>query len=74
MTSVAPAAFAASPAVGLVCRECGKHSPLAPVHVCDNCFAPLEVEYDEDRLRLDWQSVDVLEDHPSIRIAPASGS
>jgi threonine synthase len=52
LTSVAPAAFAASPAVGLVCRECGKHSPLAPVHVCDNCFAPLEVEYDEDRLRL----------------------
>ena len=52
MTSVAPAAFAASPAIGLVCRECGKQGPLAPVHVCDNCFAPLEVEYDEDRLRL----------------------
>ncbi|HUR13768.1 MAG TPA: threonine synthase [Mycobacteriales bacterium] len=51
MTAVAPAAFAASPAIGLLCRECGKHSPLAPVHVCDNCFAPLEVEYDEDRLR-----------------------
>ena len=37
MTSVAPAAFAASPAIGLVCRECGAQSPLAPVHVCSNC-------------------------------------
>jgi threonine synthase len=51
LTAVAPAAFAASPAIGLLCRECGKQSPLAPVHVCDSCFAPLEVEYDEDRLR-----------------------
>ncbi|MDP9181907.1 MAG: threonine synthase [Actinomycetota bacterium] len=51
MTSIAPAAFAASPAIGLICRECGKQIPLAPVHVCDNCFAPLEVEYDEARLR-----------------------
>jgi threonine synthase len=52
LTSIAPAAFAASPAIGLICRECGKQIPLAPVHVCDNCFAPLEVEYDEARLRL----------------------
>jgi threonine synthase len=51
LTSVAPAAFAASPAIGLVCRECGAQSPLAPVHVCSNCFAPLEVQYDEDRMR-----------------------
>jgi len=51
-SSIAPAAFAASPAIGLVCRECGTQSPLAPVHVCGNCFAPLEVEYDDDRLRL----------------------
>jgi threonine synthase len=51
LTSIAPAAFAASPAIGLICRECGKQIALAPVHVCDNCFAPLEVEYDEARLR-----------------------
>jgi len=51
LTTVVPAAFAASPAVGLVCRECRKKQPLAPVHVCDNCFAPLEVDYDLDRLR-----------------------
>jgi threonine synthase len=46
-----PAALAASPARALVCRECRNEVPLAPVHVCDRCFAPLEVAYDEDRLR-----------------------
>jgi len=52
LTSIAPAAFAGSPALGLVCRECGHQVPLSPVHVCDMCFAPLEVEYDFDRLNL----------------------
>ena len=52
MTSLAPAAFAGSPASGLICRECGHQTPLAPVHVCTECFAPLEVEYDEAKLRL----------------------
>jgi len=46
-----PAAFAESPASGLVCRECRTAVPLSPVHVCLECFAPLEVAYDEDRLR-----------------------
>src|SRR5439155_12876148 len=46
------AAFAGSPASGLVCCECGHQTPLAPVHVCTECFAPLEVEYDESKLRL----------------------
>ncbi|MCW2670869.1 MAG: threonine synthase [Frankiales bacterium] len=52
MTSLAPAAFAGSPASGLICRECGHRTPLAPVHVCTECFAPLEVEYDEAKLKL----------------------
>ena len=53
MTTLAtPAAFQHSPASGLVCRECRNTTPLAPVHVCDRCFAPLEVAYDEDRLAL----------------------
>ncbi len=47
-----PAAFEASPAIGLLCRECGHRLPLSPVHVCGECFAPLEVEYDQDRLAL----------------------
>ncbi len=52
MTTVStrPAAFADSPASGLLCRECGHQVELAPVHVCEQCFAPLEVAYDEDRL------------------------
>ncbi len=45
-----PAAFADSPARALVCRECGHEVPLSPVHVCDQCFAPLEVGYDPDKL------------------------
>jgi threonine synthase len=48
-TLAIPAAFADSPARGLVCRECGNEVPLSPVHVCEQCFAPLEVAYDEDR-------------------------
>ena len=47
-----PAGFTDSPARGLVCRECRTEVPLSAVHVCLECFAPLEVAYDEDRLRL----------------------
>ncbi|HUY96438.1 MAG TPA: threonine synthase [Verrucomicrobiae bacterium] len=31
---------------GLRCRACGTEVPLAPTHVCDHCFGPLEVAYD----------------------------
>src|ERR687889_2290872 len=51
MTITAPP-LAGSPARALRCRECGNEVPLAPVHVCLECFAPLEVSYDEDALRL----------------------
>lgn len=33
---------------GLTCRECKRSYPLAPTHVCEFCFGPLEVEYDYD--------------------------
>src|SRR4051812_24179843 len=41
----------AAPAVssrilGLQCRECGQLYPAAAVHVCEQCFGPLEVAYD----------------------------
>ncbi|MFB6286709.1 MAG: threonine synthase [Candidatus Bipolaricaulia bacterium] len=36
---------------GLVCRECGRAYPADPVHVCEFCFGPLEVDYDKDVLR-----------------------
>ena len=38
--------FPGSPATALVCRECGASTPLAAVHVCTECFGPLEVAYD----------------------------
>jgi threonine synthase len=31
---------------GLRCRECSARFPLAAQYVCDECFGPLEVEYD----------------------------
>ena len=36
---------------GLKCRECGRPYPAHPLHVCEFCFGPLEVDYDYDRLR-----------------------
>lgn len=35
---------------GLVCRACGKHYPEAPNYVCEDCFGPLEVLYDYERI------------------------
>ena len=35
----------------LVCRECGKRYPLEPLHVCEFCFGPLEVEYNYDQIK-----------------------
>jgi threonine synthase len=31
---------------GLKCRECGRPYPAKPLHVCEFCFGPLEVDYD----------------------------
>src|SRR5919199_1359414 len=31
---------------GLKCRECGARLPLMATYVCEQCFGPLEVEYD----------------------------
>jgi threonine synthase len=36
---------------GLKCRECGAETPIAPLHVCETCFGPLEVQYDYAALR-----------------------
>jgi threonine synthase len=32
--------------LGLKCKECGHRVPVTPVHVCEQCFGPYEVEYD----------------------------
>lgn len=36
--------------LGLKCRNCGKEYPLAPVSICEDCFGPLEVEYDYEEI------------------------
>jgi threonine synthase len=40
-------------AKGLVCRECGALYDLSPVHVCELCFGPLEVQYDYEAIKRD---------------------
>lgn len=35
----------------LKCRECGRQYSLEPIHVCEYCFGPLEVDYDYDEIR-----------------------
>jgi threonine synthase len=35
---------------GLKCRECGRACEKRPVAGCEDCFAPLEVDYDYDRI------------------------
>jgi threonine synthase len=37
-------------ASALVCRECGNTYDLGPSHVCELCFGPLEITYDESLL------------------------
>lgn len=36
---------------GLRCRECGEMYPIAPIHVCELCFGPLEVVYDYEKIK-----------------------
>lgn len=35
----------------LRCRACGAETPVAPRHVCDLCFGPLEVAFDYEAIR-----------------------
>ncbi len=37
--------------LGLRCRECGARYPDSPQYVCEDCFGPLEVEYDYDVIK-----------------------
>ncbi len=30
---------------GLKCKECKREFPKEPIHVCEFCFGPLEVDY-----------------------------
>lgn len=45
--------------VGLVCRACGHTAPLQATNMCEECFGPLEVQYDyaEVARRLSRESI-----------------
>ena len=36
--------------LGLHCRECGEIYDISPVHVCELCFGPLEIQYNYDEI------------------------
>ncbi len=36
---------------GLQCRECAQPYPQQPLHVCENCFGPLEIVYDYEGIK-----------------------
>jgi threonine synthase len=36
---------------GLQCRECKREYPKDPIHVCEYCFGPLEVNYDYEGIK-----------------------
>src|ERR1051325_5701268 len=38
---------------GLKCRECGRHYEGKPIHVCEVCFGPLEVDFDYETIAKD---------------------
>lgn len=44
---------------GLICRECKREYPEGPMYVCEDCFGPLEVVYDYDRIREDISPADI---------------
>lgn len=41
-----------SAVVGLKCKECSATYPAIALHVCEECFGPLEVQYDYSRLNV----------------------
>ncbi|MEW6325221.1 MAG: threonine synthase, partial [Nitrospirota bacterium] len=44
----------------LICRECGKRYPLEPLHVCEFCFGPLEVEYNYEAIKQDLSRASIV--------------
>ena len=52
-------------ASNLKCRECGERYPLEALYVCERCFGPLEVAYEQQR-----ESIDVGELRRRIQGGP----
>jgi threonine synthase len=43
--------------LGLACRECGKRYDKEAIHVCEDCFGPLEVVYDYAAMALTREAI-----------------
>ncbi len=64
----------------LKCKECGREYPIEPIHVCEYCFGPLEIEYDYEYIKQNisrekiekgekslWRYIDLLPvDNPTV--------
>ena len=61
------------PITGLTCREFGHAYPLSPLHVCEMCFGPLEVQYDYASIRQQL-SRDIIASRPASLASMPSAS
>lgn len=50
----------------LRCRECGREYDIAPLHVCEWCFGPLEVAYDYEAIAASVSRETIAAGPPSI--------
>ena len=51
---------------GLKCKECEKEFPTEPIHVCEYCFGPLEVNYDYEKISKIITRKSILSGPPSM--------
>ena len=51
---------------GLKCKECEKEFSAEPIHVCEYCFGPLEVNYDYEKISKIITRESILSGPPSM--------
>ena len=51
---------------GLKCKECERSFPKEPIHVCEFCFGPLEVDYDYEKISKQITQKSILAGPPSM--------
>ena len=51
---------------GLKCKECKREFPKEPIHVCEYCFGPLEVDYDYEKISQQITRKTILSGPPSM--------
>ena len=51
---------------GLKCKECKRVFPKEPIHVCEYCFGPLEVDYDYEKISKQISRATIVSGPPSM--------